>query len=107
MPFYWSLSDMPELKNLPRAERKKVLKDVMKGDRKYLALLAMIVPMVAIYFIGVWLDLKGGTWQSWATIFVAVFVGSLTMQQVWIRMYRSDIRDYVAKMSKSREAEGG
>lgn len=104
MPFYWAIGGLPELAELQKAERKKVINEVLRGNRKLLGMAVMAALMSSVFYLGMLLGAKPGSWQWIVSLFVGAYIGNLAMHQVWIRQFRSDIRARVAKISESRDS---
>ncbi len=94
MKIYWTLKQIPELRDLPKGERKRVWRDCYMTP-KHMVIYVFVV--VTVCFPLTWLinQAKMPTWTFAALSGLCAGIASFIVSQVQIERLRPSIREYL------------
>src|SRR5713226_713456 len=94
MKIYWTLKQIPELRDLPKGERKRVWRDCYMTP-KHMVIYVFVV--VTVCFPLTWLinQAKMPTWTFVALSGLCAGIASFIVSQVLIECLRPSIREYL------------
>ena len=93
MKIYWTPKHIPELRDLSKAQRKRVCQACYSSDYKFRVIDLLVLRAVAVP--GLWLFSKAPTRNVAALVVLGLWIALFIVSQVQIALLRPSIREYL------------